>query len=105
VQGQIARAATMATSATSPSATGAFVPLMRPAAARVFTARGVGAPAPSARARQPTTSPLAMRGSHLRFCASLPASRSASATRYTVDEKGIGATLRPNSSAMTHSSR
>jgi hypothetical protein len=82
-----------------------LVPLIHPAVMRVLIDWGVGAPGPSARARQPMASPPAMRGSHFRFWASLPASRSASATRYTVDENGIGATLRPSSSAITHSSR
>ena len=75
------RAATTAKSATSPSTTGAFVPLSTPFTARVVSDSGVGAWGPSASARQPMASPAAIRGSQRRFCASDPASNSASAAR------------------------
>ena len=50
-------------------------------------------------------SPVASFGSQRSFWESLPAMRIASVARYTDDEKGTGATARPSSSAITHSSR
>ena len=54
--------------------------------ARVARLAGVGTRGPSASARQPMASPCAMRGSQRFFCASLPASSSAS--RGQVDRGG-----------------
>ena len=75
------RAATIAKSAIAPSGTGFFAPLSVPADAVSLTACGDGLPLPSNSASVPIASPAAMAGSHFRFCASLPASSSASAAR------------------------
>ena len=101
----VAPAMTTATSATSPSATGSLTPVRRPAWARVSMAPGAGGRVPSARARQPMISPSASRGRYRFFCSALPASWMASVARYTEDENGVGARLRPSSSAITQSSR
>ena len=52
---------------------------------------GDGLPLPSNSASVPIASPDEIFGSHFCFCASLPASSSASAARYTVEENGTGA--------------
>jgi hypothetical protein len=56
-------------------------------------------------AKQPMAWPDASLGSHRFLWSSVPASRIASVARYTDDENGVGARLRPSSSAITHSSR
>jgi hypothetical protein len=95
----------MAKSAIAPSGTGFFTPLRLPPTAESWMPCGDGLPLPSNSASVPIASPLAILGSHFCFCASLPASRIASAARYTVDENGTGASARPISSAITQSSR
>ena len=99
------RAATMTTSAIAPSGTGFFTPASVPPDAVSLIPCGDGLPLPSNSASVPIASPVAIFGSHFCFCASLPASNSASAARYTVEENGTGASVRPISSAITHSSR
>ena len=99
------RAATMAKSAIAPSGTGFLVPVSVPFATASLIACGDGLPAPSNSASVPIASPDAIAGSHFCFCASEPASTIASAARYTVEENGTGASARPISSAITHSSR
>ena len=99
------RAATTAKSAMAPSGTGFLVPLSVPPEAASLIACGDGLPLPSNSASVPIASPEAIFGSHFCFCASLPASSSASAARYTVEENGTGAFARPISSAITQSSR
>src|ERR1700729_2356799 len=99
------RAATMAKSAMAPSGTGFLTPLRLPLETASLMFCGDGLPLPSKSASVPIASPAAINGNHLRFCASLPASRIVSAARYTVDENGTGASARPISSATTQSSR
>ncbi len=64
-----------------PSTTAIFRPLSLPflSVARMFL--GSTAPGPSARAKVPISSPLASFGRYFFFCASLPATSSASANR------------------------
>src|SRR5258707_1046696 len=75
------RAATIAKSAIAPSGTGFFTPLRLLPEAESLIACGDGLPLPSNNASVPIASPDAISGSHFCFCASLPASRSASAAR------------------------
>ena len=75
------RAATTAKSAIAPSSTGFFTPLSVPPEACSLIAFGDGLPLPSNSASVPIASPLAIFGSHFCFCASEPASNSASAAR------------------------
>src|SRR5580704_928628 len=99
------RTATMTKSAMAPSGTGFLTPLRLPPEADSLIASGDGLPLPSNSASVPIALPPAIAGSHFCFCASLPASRIASAARYTVEENGTGASARPISSAITQSSR
>ena len=75
------RAATMAKSAMAPSGTGFLTPLRLLPDAVSLIACGDGLPLPSNSASVPIASPEAIFGSHFCFCASLPASRIASAAR------------------------
>ncbi len=75
------RAATTAKSAIAPSATGFLTPSSVPPFADSLIACGDGLPLPSNSASVPIASPLAIFGSHFFFCASEPASSSASVAR------------------------
>ena len=66
--------------------------------------RGLGGCGPSAMASVPIALPAASAGSHFFFCASEPASFSASVASTTDVSNGTGAAARPISSATTQSS-
>ena len=97
-------ASTIAKVAASPSATGTFLPFSRPPPKVVRMLRGLGGCGPSAMASVPIASPDASSGSHFFFCASEPASFSASVASTTDVSNGTGAAARPISSATTQSS-
>ena len=97
-------ASTMAKVAASPSVTGSFLPLRRPPPNVVRMLRGFGGCAPSAIASVPIALPDASSGSHSFFCASEPASFSASVASTTDESNGTGAAARPISSATTQTS-
>ena len=99
------RAATMARSAHSASSTGHLLPLSTPSLAEAVIASGASLPGPSAKARQAIDFPEASEGTYRCFCCSVPAARINSAPRQMDDANGTGARARPNSSAITHSSR
>ena len=71
----------MAISAMSPSVTGILTPVSLPPSTLAWIWPSVSTPARSTVAKQPMTSPAAIFGSHWLFCASLPASISASAAK------------------------
>ena len=65
----------------SPSGTGDLAPESRPSRTAAATLSGVIRPWPSTKAKVPTASPLASRGSQAFFCASEPACSRNSAAR------------------------
>ena len=65
----------------SPSVTGSLVPVSLPPSTLAWTCASVSTPGRSTLAKQPITSPAAIFGSQACFCASEPASSSASARK------------------------